>query len=146
MRFFRNDLGNEFFEINENVYIVKYRRDGRRTINGISAYRFIVEKKIGRKLLPDECVHHIDGNHSNDDPNNLMVMSQLEHNRLHKLGKTPKLTEEAKLLKSKRLSQSLRKSEKFKEYRNSINWEERNRKHKETLEKKRSEVLTNVGN
>lgn len=41
------------------------------------------EKKIGRELEPGEIVHHIDGNKKNDDPDNLMVITQSEHIREH---------------------------------------------------------------
>jgi hypothetical protein len=43
-------------------------------------YRKIAEKKIGRKLKKGEIVHHLDGNSTNDDPDNLFVCeSQSEH-------------------------------------------------------------------
>jgi len=44
----------------------------------------LAEKKIGRSLLPSEVVHHSDGNKANNDPQNLLVLSnQSEHLRLH---------------------------------------------------------------
>ena len=45
-------------------------------------YEHIVkmEKKLGRKLRPNEIVHHIDGNASNNDLSNLKVMTRGEHN------------------------------------------------------------------
>ena len=39
-----------------------------------------MEKKLGRKLRPNEIVHHIDGNASNNDVSNLKVMTRAEHN------------------------------------------------------------------
>ena len=43
-------------------------------------YRAIAEKKIGRKLKPEEIVHHLDGDSTNDDPDNLYVCEdQSEH-------------------------------------------------------------------
>jgi len=43
-------------------------------------YRKIVEKKIGRKLNSGEIVHHLDGNSTNNDPDNLFVCeNQSEH-------------------------------------------------------------------
>lgn len=43
-------------------------------------YREIAEKKIGRKLKPGEIVHHLDGDSTNDDPDNLFVCEgQSEH-------------------------------------------------------------------
>ena len=55
-------------------------------------YRLIAERKIGRPLLPDEVVHHVDHDPSNNDPENLQVLTQAEHARLHnfeRYGNTP---------------------------------------------------------
>ena len=47
-------------------------------------YRAIAEKKIGRKLEKGEIVHHLDGDSSNNDPDNLYVCeSASEHALLH---------------------------------------------------------------
>ena len=43
----------------------------------------VAEKRIGRRLRSDECVHHLDFDRSNNHPNNLIVMLQSEHRRLH---------------------------------------------------------------
>ena len=45
----------------------------------------VMEELIGRSLLPDECVHHRDGNRSNNSPDNLELMTRAEHARLHAL-------------------------------------------------------------
>lgn len=45
--------------------------------------RLIMEKKIGRKLLSSEVVHHKNGNKLDDREENLEIMSLLEHARLH---------------------------------------------------------------
>lgn len=42
-------------------------------------YRLVAEKMLGRLLRTDEIVHHIDGDESNDDPSNLLVMTQKDH-------------------------------------------------------------------
>jgi hypothetical protein len=46
-------------------------------------HRWMAEKKIGRRLGPNEVVHHKDGNPRNNDPDNLEVMSWDEHADLH---------------------------------------------------------------
>jgi hypothetical protein len=49
----------------------------------IAEHRHIVEQREGRKLASNEVVHHIDGNPFNNDPDNLVVLSPAEHQRLH---------------------------------------------------------------
>lgn len=50
-------------------------------------HRIVAEEKIGRRLRPEEVVHHIDGDQTNDHPDNLEVYAdQAEHARYH--GKT----------------------------------------------------------
>lgn len=43
----------------------------------------VAEKVLGRKLEPGEIVHHIDRNKRNNDPGNLVVMTQSQHAHLH---------------------------------------------------------------
>lgn len=51
--------------------------------HGKHTHRIVAEQMLGRSLQVDEVVHHIDGNKRNNDPSNLMVMTQSEHCRLH---------------------------------------------------------------
>jgi hypothetical protein len=44
----------------------------------------IIEERIGRRLMADECVHHIDGNKTNNALNNLALMTTSAHARLHR--------------------------------------------------------------
>ena len=53
-------------------------------INSIHEHRIVAEKKIGRKLMKNEVVHHIDEDKHNNDPENLMIFnSQKEHATYH---------------------------------------------------------------
>ena len=46
-------------------------------------HRSIVEEAIGRKLLRNELVHHIDGNRENNHLGNLLVVSRSQHATMH---------------------------------------------------------------
>lgn len=45
--------------------------------------RILMEKKLGRKLLPNEDVHHIDGNPLNNSLDNLEIILHGEHQKNH---------------------------------------------------------------
>jgi hypothetical protein len=46
-------------------------------------HRYIMECKIGRELLQSEQVHHIDGDHYNNNIDNLQIVSAREHTIIH---------------------------------------------------------------
>lgn len=64
------------------------RHDGyyRITVNGkrVLKHRYLMEKKLGRKLSDDEIVHHIDGDNTNNNLDNLKVLTQSEHCKNHR--------------------------------------------------------------
>jgi hypothetical protein len=52
----------------------------------IGKHRKIMENIIGRKLLTEEHVHHIDENPLNNSPENLKIVSNSEHQSIHHKG------------------------------------------------------------
>lgn len=55
------------------------RVDGKKKL----LHRYLMEKKLGRQLLNNEYVHHINGNKLDNRIENLMVMSPKDHANLH---------------------------------------------------------------
>lgn len=51
--------------------------------NGVREHIVIAEKKIGRKLLKNEVVHHINEDKRDNRPENLKVMDRAKHTILH---------------------------------------------------------------
>jgi hypothetical protein len=64
---------------------MKYKRGIKHGKKGY-IHRLVMEEKLGRALLPDEIVHHIDRNTHNNSPENLTVMTSDDHINFHKGG------------------------------------------------------------
>jgi hypothetical protein len=58
-------------------------KDNEGNLHVISYPRLIMEQHLGRKLKPNEDVHHIDGDVTNNDISNLQVLDHVEHEKLH---------------------------------------------------------------
>ena len=46
-------------------------------------HRIIMEKKLGRKLKSEEHIHHIDSNRANNAIDNLAILTNSEHAKIH---------------------------------------------------------------
>lgn len=68
---------------NCNRLFVVIVNNGKKTT--ISYPRYLMEKKLGRPLEPQEDVHHIDGNPLNNELSNLEVRYHGEHQKEHSL-------------------------------------------------------------
>ena len=68
-------------------YLCEFAPDNPRATNEGYVYTHVIiaEKKLGRYLTPEECVHHIDGDKYNNDLDNLMVFkTKADHSAFHK--------------------------------------------------------------
>ena len=54
-----------------------------RTDGTVMEHRYIVMKRLGRKLLSNERVHHVNGKRNDNRPNNLVVMDASQHSKHH---------------------------------------------------------------
>ena len=64
--------------------LVDLWKDGERDVRSVHV---LVYEAFKEALKEDEVVHHKDGNRFNNSVENLVKMTQLEHNRLHHSGK-----------------------------------------------------------
>jgi hypothetical protein len=72
-----------------NGYVLIYKPEYHRAMksSGYDGYVYehiyIVEESLGRHLTKDEHVHHLDENRSNNRIDNLIVLSNKDHGKLH---------------------------------------------------------------
>jgi hypothetical protein len=59
-----------------------YRIISKRGKTNLYEHRVVAAEMLGRPLKPGEVVHHIDGNRTNNSPENLAVMKRGEHDKM----------------------------------------------------------------
>jgi len=64
----------------QRVYYKSIRVNGEKK----DLHRHVMEKALGRKLMPNEDVHHINENPFDNRIENLQILSHAEHSKLHK--------------------------------------------------------------
>src|SRR5687767_4992094 len=50
----------------------------------VAEHRYLMEQYLGRKLTTDECVHHKNGNKTDNRLCNLEIVDRAEHTKLHR--------------------------------------------------------------
>lgn len=77
------DVTARGWRINSNGYVEFTRKDDPNC--GRHEHTVVMERHIGRRLNKGECVHHIDGDRTNNSIDNLALMTVAAHARLHRL-------------------------------------------------------------
>lgn len=68
-------------------YVIDKAHPRANSEGAVYEHMIVAEEKLGRQLLPEEVVHHIDFDKLNNDPNNLMIFaSNGDHSRFHMNG------------------------------------------------------------
>ena len=67
----------------EYRYAIVPDHPNRNKHNYVLMHRVVMENHLDRLLLPNEIVHHKDGNKANNDISNLEVMTNEEHSHMH---------------------------------------------------------------
>lgn len=92
----KNPSWNGGIHIDKDGYVLVRMPSHPNATNGyVREHRLVMEKILGRFLLPTEVVHHKDGVHDNNSPDNLQLFVENSAHLKHELtGRVPLWTEE----------------------------------------------------
>lgn len=76
----RNKKPETWWTCKKGYVVGRVWEDGRQ--RHVKYHRVAMERHLGRRLLPDEDVHHVDGNKKNNNLDNLMLISHGAHSSL----------------------------------------------------------------
>ena len=97
----------ETWWINSRGYV-----EGRIWVGGgqitVKQHRLVMERHLGRQLLPDEDVHHVNGVKTDNRISNLEVVSHAQHTRITNSERTYPRGYQLNLSDSERAARSLR--------------------------------------
>ena len=89
--------GGRYFDADGYILIYAPDHPHATADNRVREHRLVAERMIGRYLTQEEVVDHIDGNPSNNHPNNLRVFARnSEHLAVTLKGRVPQWTEDGK--------------------------------------------------
>lgn len=87
--------GGRHVDKNGAIYILSPDHPHKTHAGYVFEHRLIMEKMIGRYLIPNEVVHHRDGNPGNNSPDNLQLFSEnAEHLAYELKGRVPNWSKE----------------------------------------------------
>ena len=78
--------GGRYIDGSGYIRVKAYKHPYRDNDAYVKEHRLVMEAHIGRYLLPNEVVHHINGNPQDNRIENLRLLSRTQHQHIHFMG------------------------------------------------------------